>query len=481
MRIDQKAMRQVLNRLAFEAHRDQPSLVGTADIAQSKLVQELMHLQQNPDVRPARLIEYLRDRAGMLEPRGVGVYAFPHRTFQEYLAACHLTEDEDFPDNIAGWLRAEPNRWREVTLLAGVKAAHGVASNAWMLAEALCFEDPPAEPMQDTAGYWGALLAAQVLIENNSLVRIVERNRARVERIRQWLTCTLAQSALPPVDRAQAGAALAVIGDPRFRADAWYLPDTPLLGLVEIPAGPFLMGSNKEHDVDAYDDELPQHEVMLPRYFISCYPVTVAQFRAFAEASGDQPKDKASLRGVANHPVVHVSWHEAWRYCEWLTEQLCAWEGTPEPLASLLCPKGWRVLLPSEAEWEKAARGHEGRIYPWGKDPDPNRANYGDSEINTTSTTGCFPGGASPYGVHELSGSVWEWTRSLWGEYPYPIGGQEQSRREDVQAPDVQARVLRGGAFYSRLRDVRCAVRLRNVPLSRVSTIGFRIVVVPLT
>jgi hypothetical protein len=134
-------------------HRNQPTLVGTADITQSKLVEELMHLKQNPDVPPARLIEYLRDRAGLLEPRGVGIYAFPHRTFQEYLAACHLTEDEDFPDNVAGLLRAEPNRWREVTLLAGSKAAHGAASNAWMLAEALCFEHPPAQQVQDTAGY----------------------------------------------------------------------------------------------------------------------------------------------------------------------------------------------------------------------------------------------------------------------------------------------------------------------------------------
>jgi predicted NACHT family NTPase len=182
--IDQKPMRQPINRLAFEAHRDQPTLVGTADIAQNKLVEALMRLQQNPDVRPARLIEYLRDRAGLLEPRGVGIYAFPHRTFQEYLAACHLT-DVGFPDELAELFRSKPNRWREVALLAGAKAVRGTASAAWTLAEALCFEEPSAQKSAEESSYWGALLAAQVLIENKSLQQIAERNRPKVERIRQ--------------------------------------------------------------------------------------------------------------------------------------------------------------------------------------------------------------------------------------------------------------------------------------------------------
>lgn len=100
-------------------------------------------------------------------------------------------------------------------------------------------------------------------------------------------------------------------GDPRFRRDAWFLPDEPLLGFVEIPAGSFLMGSDTERDSGAFADETPQHEVTLPSYYIARYPVTVAQFRVFVGDGGGTSNDPESLRGQATHPVTHVTWHEA--------------------------------------------------------------------------------------------------------------------------------------------------------------------------
>jgi hypothetical protein len=208
------------------------------------------------------------------------------------------------------------------------------------------------------------------------------------------LLAQMRSSELQARERVAAGNALAQQGDPRFCPDAWYLLDEPLLGFVEIPAGSFRMGSDKARDPDAFDNETPQHEVTLPRYFIGCYPVTVAQFRAFIEGAGARPNNPEKWQGVTNHPVVSVSWYEARQYCEWLTERLRAWPETPEPLATLIRNEGWQVGLPSEAEWEKAARGTDGRIYPWGNEPDPNRANYDDTGIHQC--RGMFPRRGKP-------------------------------------------------------------------------------------
>jgi formylglycine-generating enzyme required for sulfatase activity len=172
---------------------------------------------------------------------------------------------------------------------------------------------------------------------------------------------------------------------------------------------------------------------------------------------------------------VYVDWYDAVAYCDWLTARLRSWDHTPEPLAALLRQGDWRVTLPSEAEWEKAARGKDGRVYPWGNEPDPDRANYANTGTETTNAVGCFPGGASPYGVEELSGNVWEWTRSLWGEYPYPSERIARSKREDLQAPAAESRVLRGGAFWDDPQDVRGAYRLRRDARGALDRIGFRV------
>ena len=490
LKVDRSAVRLLLNRLAFEAHRDQPDLLSTADIAQNKLIDGLVNLSNNPDVKPRRIVEYISHRAGLLLPRGEGVYTFPHRTFQEYLAACHLT-DSDFPDDAVRLLLADPDRWREVTLLAGAKSTRGAASNLWSLAEALSYEQPPDQiaPHQGIA----ALLAGQLLIENDALRSLSERNKIKVDKIKKWLARIIETGSLSIVDRVEAGNVLAQLGDPRFRPDAWQLPDEPLFGFVKIPSGKFLMGTNKQ-DIPTllekfggerkwYEREVPQHETDVPDYYIARYPVTVGQFRAFVDVSGHKLANPASLKGIDNHPVVYVTWYDAIAYCRWLTKTLQDWDGTQATIARLVTEKKWQITLPSEAQWEKAARGTDARIFPWGNEPDPNCANYDETGINTTSPVGCFPAGKSPFGILDLSGNVWEWTRSLWGKdwykpdfnYPY----DQKDGREDTNADRNVARVLRGGAFYDGPRNVRCAWRSWYNPDFQYVAVGFRVVLSP--
>ncbi len=318
---------------------------------------------------------------------------------------------------------------------------------------------------------------------------MTEADRAKQARVGRWLVHILKQGRLPTVERARGGDLLARLGDPRFDENAWRLPAEPLLGFVEIPAGPFRMGSDPKRDKAAMEREQPQHDVTLPAFYIARYPTTVAQFRAFVEESKYRPRDPACLTGVANHPVIRVTWHDALAYCDWLAGKLKDGPATPEPLRGLLRSGKWRVTLPSEAEWEKAARGPstgsgDGRLFPWGDRFDPDCANTSESGLGRTSPVGAFSRDVSPFGVLDMSGNVWEWTRSLWGEnysepqYKYPYRGTDG--REDLKAPDRILRVLRGGSYYDDQRYARCAARGWYFPVYWDDLGGFRVVVSPI-
>ncbi|MCR4406904.1 MAG: formylglycine-generating enzyme family protein [Anaerolineae bacterium] len=221
----------------------------------------------------------------------------------------------------------------------------------------------------------------------------------------------------------------------------------PASDMVLIPAGPFIMGS------DADDrDEAPQREVDLPAFEIDLFEVTNAQFAAFVAATGYKTDaEKAGepgwrgfyTEGKDNHPVVKVSWNDAVAYCQWLGKR-----------------------LPTEAEWEKAARGTDGRIYPWGNEWDPARLNSYQSGYRGTTPVGSFAEGVSPYGVFDMAGNVWEWTADWY--LPYP-----GSDYQDPYFGEVN-KVTRGGGWFEEPPQVRTSNRNCTSPTAANDDLGFR-------
>lgn len=233
--------------------------------------------------------------------------------------------------------------------------------------------------------------------------------------------------------------------------------------MIQIPAGEFLMGSDS-----GPTDEQPAHRVSLPAIFIDRLPVTNAQFAEFLNAVGPvnahgenlfdvkDPDARIHRRaggwsadpGFEQHPVVEASWAGARDYCAWLGKR-----------------------LPTEAEWEKAARGTEGRPYPWGNDaPDATRARYG-APFNALVPVGRSPRGASPYGVLDMAGNVWHWVSSAYRPYPY----RPDDGRENLTVGPVRG--TRGGGHDSPPDELTTTQRGRNLsraPGAGHHNIGFR-------
>jgi len=257
---------------------------------------------------------------------------------------------------------------------------------------------------------------------------------------------------------------VAVVVVPRLiETPTWTRPADGMV-MVYVPAGEFLMGSS-DADGQAWDVEKPQHTVYLDGYWIDRTEVTNAQYRKCVEAGACREPgcwDEDNYN-APDQPVVCVSWDGAQAYAAWV---------------------GGR--LPTEAEWEKAARGTDGRIYPWGDEFDGTRLNYcdrncekdlkdtsADDSYALTAPVGRYLSGASPYGVLDMAGNVWEWVADRYDAEYYA-----RSPARNPQGPNSGGfRVIRGGAFLNEVRFVRCAVRGWYFPFVRNGYIGFRLVV----
>ncbi len=232
-----------------------------------------------------------------------------------------------------------------------------------------------------------------------------------------------------------------------------------------VPAGAFSMGNSidqamaecKKYRDDCIPEwfavEEPVHSVDLPAFYMDVYEVTNAGYRACVTAGKCQPPrlnnsathpDYYTNTQYDNFPVINVNWDNAKTYCEWRDAR-----------------------LPSEAEWEKAARGTDGRTFPWGETLDTTRANYSDTKAGDPVAVGSYEGGKSPYGIYDLTGNVWEWAADWFDVYP---GGNASASADFGQ----KARVLRGGAWLDPGNSIHAAFRGSLDPTHSFGNIGFR-------
>jgi formylglycine-generating enzyme required for sulfatase activity len=526
-------MMEAMQHLAYEAHRQDPldeDKKEGADISYKDAVHILAEHIGLGNVE--EFLQHVSDRAGVLVGRGdsrghPATYGFAHRTFQEYLAGCHIVglrgameranEIFDRAANDSDW-------WVAITL-AAEELRHNRQNGLHDLRDLMYALLMPLTKTRNAqerrAVLWAgemAVLAGREAIEKDSEPR--GGGKTFLNKL-QKLLLPLLTSDLSSIEREAAGIALAKL-DLDNRPEVMTLE---AMQLCYVPSGAFLMGSHKDRDPQASDGELEQHEVDLPVYYLSRYPITQAQYNEFVSAGGYKNKDywaeaitaefwkDGFFKGrwdnepreaqynfnderfnLANHPVVGVSWYEALAFTRWLTAQ---WRDKK------LLPKNWVVTLPSEAQWEKAARGGlkipaepifvtpddvretrkiklvankmPQRIYPWGDSFESNLANTGESHIGHTTAVGCFASDTSAYDTLELSGNIWEWTRSHYKKYPYAAN----DGREKLDAsPDV-TRVLRGGSCLNDCRIARCASRYWFNPLDRFDYYGFRVAVSP--
>lgn len=440
---------------------------------------------------------------GLLDEVQPDRFRFSHLSFQEFLAARHIAETDRWDEVLT---HSREHWWREVILLC---AGHLSQARCWRFLERLIAQGyTPSERVT------ALRLATDAITELERFKGQGPLNKQIIQQAWGLLTAQPAQ-AVPAAARVECGRVLAILGDPR--PGVCTLPPA----MVRIDGGTFILGSSPE-EADAAgkmyeqyyleqgnqakarharkwtENEINDQSLTLPTFELARYPVTNAQYKRFIDAGGYHPaapwwdaagrdwlrRDDQATEGLErrqrrrykqhpewwhaerfgiarpNHPVVGVSWYEAVAFCHWLTQH----QGYN--------PDGYIYLLPSEAEWEYAARRATRRSYPWGDaEPDAERASF-NGVYHGTSAVGCFPAGATPEeGIADLTGNVWEWTRSEYRDYPYdPNDG-----RESLDNPAKKRFILRGGCWGNPSIDLRAYLRRYDAPGYQDNYSGLRL------
>jgi len=482
-------------KLAVATHRkgDAPKTIPVSeDLLRNKLRLDRKWTDDDVDA----LVDALRDRAGLLQSRDGKSLEFHYR-FEEFLAGCHLTNEQLWPERafarrvLDTWVEQGDYARKTVLWAAGVCAharrdrRHDVIS----LIQALI----PAKREADDAALARLLLAAEIARDSRLAAwddEDVPRASGTAAVLRERLE-SVRDGAFPHKARATAAAGIGVLGDLRPGTGCKTVGgiELPDIAWCDLPAGPFPMGD----DQSPYNDEKPGFSCRLiaAPYRISKYPVTAAQYGAFIAAGGygeagaarpewwtesgwkwleenrgDSPKRYESIFQTPNHPRVGVTWYEAHAFTRWMHAHRI-------PLG---LPEGATIDLPSEAQWERAARGTDEREYPWGNQSSEaelsRRCNCKMSEIGHTSAVGLFPEGRAECGAEDLAGNVWEWCATKRTE---DYRDYEVSASDDPEGDDL--RVLRGGSwFYGAPGYLRAAGRYVGVPGGRNGNVGFRVV-----
>ncbi len=449
--------RLVLQGIALKMHEAHKREIEAADLRV-----QLKAAFANMVARPAdlarvveRFLNVIQERTGLLVEAGQGVYRFSHLTFQEYLAAIEMAERDDY---VAYTLsHVSEAWWREAILLEAGYLSTKHRAKTTRLIQAIA--DGPTEPEL----FHNLVLAAECLrdvgpnrVEGDLAETLRSKLQAELERpLPGGMAGTFSRlTGTRKVNVARRLAAANALG--RIESGAfgtggqyWTLPHGEPKW-VTVPAGEFWMGEGND-----------LHRVSVPEFQMALTPVTNEQYRIYTVATGvASPRHwngDLPPKGKENHPVVYVSWRDAQNYCAWLSQVT-----------------GKQVRLPTEAEWEKAARGDQDkREYPWGDKFDPMRCNTYEGGVEHTTPVGVYLLGASPYGCLDMAGNVWEWCQSGYADYPY----KRDDGREELSGD--APRVVRGGAWGGDQYYARCAFRDGGAPVNRFVDIGFRVVVSP--